>query len=69
VLDGDQLPPQKREHSPQFWPISMHSPQFWPLFIVAKQSPILATAEQLLKLKSSKFIQHIAGFSEKNGWL
>jgi len=36
---GTQLPPQKRGTAP---------PSFWPMSILAKQSPISATAEHLL---------------------
>jgi len=40
VLDGDPAPPQKK---------GGHGiPLFWPMSIVAKRSPILATAEHLL---------------------
>jgi len=39
VLDGDPAPPPKGAQQP---------PSFRPMFIVAKQSPISATAEHLL---------------------
>ena len=39
VLDGDPAPPRKE---------AQQSPTFWPMSIVAKWSPILATAELLL---------------------
>ena len=38
VLDGDPAPPKKGT-----------APGFWPMSIVAKQSPMSATAEHLLK--------------------
>jgi len=43
VLDGDPAPPRKGAQQP---------PTFWLMSIVAKQSPILATAELLLELSN-----------------
>ena len=39
VLDGDPVPR---------WKGAQQSPTFWPVFVVARQSPISATAELLL---------------------
>jgi len=38
VLDEDPAPPFQKGHSP---------PNFWPMSVVAKRSPISATAEHL----------------------
>jgi len=44
VLDGALFPPPQKK---------VYSPNFQPMFIVAKRSPISATAELLLKLAVS----------------
>jgi len=47
VLDGDPAPPPRTERGQQ------HPPSFRPMSIVAKRSPISATAELLLARHSS----------------
>ena len=50
VLDGDTAPPYGKGHSTP--------PLFWPMSIVAKQSPIPATAELLFTIIFSMYRLH-----------